>query len=69
MHDIDVGDGTSIEQPQYRGNPERRALLQREIESMLEMGLIREGVNDWPSPWILILKAGGSFRFCIDYSK
>lgn len=69
VHDIDVGDTRPIKQPQYRVNPERRALLRREIESMLEMGLIREGVSDWSSPCILVPKPDGSSRFCIDYRK
>lgn len=69
VHDIDVGDARPIKQPQYRVNPERRAVMRREIEYMLELGLIREGVSEWSSPCILVPKPDGSSRFCIDYRK
>lgn len=35
-HDIDVGYANPIKRHAYRANPEKRALLRREVESMMK---------------------------------
>ncbi|KAG0718479.1 hypothetical protein GWK47_000795 [Chionoecetes opilio] len=45
VHDIEVGDAAPIKQSPYRVHPRRASLIEKEIDSMLEMGLIRPGAR------------------------
>ena len=66
MHDVDVGDATPIKQHPYGVNPQKREIMRREVEYMLENGLI----EPWSSPCVLVPKSGqDAFRFCTDYRK
>lgn len=69
VHDICVGDAKPIKQVPYRVNPEQRAVLSREIASMLDMGLIKEDHSPWSSPVVLVKKPDGSSRVCVDYRR
>ncbi|MPC41493.1 hypothetical protein E2C01_035086 [Portunus trituberculatus] len=43
VHDIDVGGAVPIKQSPYRIHPQQVTIIQREIDAMLSMGLIRPG--------------------------
>ena len=47
----------------------KRDLLKQEIEKMLRMGVIEKSSSSYASPVVLVPKADGSLRFCIDYRK
>lgn len=69
-HDIDVGGAKSIKQHAYRVNPEKRALMQKEVEYMVENGIAEPSNSPWSSPCILVPKANTtSPRFCSDLRK
>ena len=68
-HDIVVGDATPVKQAPYRIHPDRRADFQRELQSMLDLGLIKKGNSSWASPCMLVPKPDGTSRFVIDYRK
>ena len=69
-HDVDVGDAKPVKQHPYRVNPQKRAIMRKEIEYMLENDLIEPSDSPWSSPCVLVPKPGqGSFRFCTDYRK
>jgi hypothetical protein len=68
-HDVDVGDSKPIKQWPYRMNPRKLQLAQNEIEYMLEHDIIESSQSEWSSPVVLVPKADGSQRFCIDYRK
>lgn len=41
----------------------------REIEVMLEMGVIEKSDSPYASPIVLVRKPDGSVRFCVDFRK
>jgi hypothetical protein len=59
-----------IKQKERRYTPERREIIQIEVNKLLEVGFIRP--VDYPS-WlanpVLIEKPDGSWRMCIDYTS
>ena len=69
QHVIDTGDATPIKQMPYRTSPEGKQEIDRQVNNMLERGIIQESVSAWSSPVVLVKKKDGSMRFCVDYRK
>ncbi len=68
-HVIDTGDAKPIYQRPYRAEHQKRAVIEREVNKMLEQGLIEPSSSEWSSPVVLVTKKDGSIRFCINYMK
>ncbi|XP_068207596.1 uncharacterized protein [Palaemon carinicauda] len=68
-HDVDVGSASPVKQSPYRLNPAKRDLVDKEIRYRLEHDLIQTSVSPWRSPVVLVGKADGMFRMCVDYRK
>ena len=68
-HDINVGDHPSIKQHAYRLNPTKRAVMNSEVQYLVDHGLAEPSSSAWSSPCILVPKPDGTFRFCTDYRK
>jgi hypothetical protein len=66
-HDIDTGDSKPIRQPPRRLAIALQEDAEREINAMLEADVIERGQSPWSSPVVLVRKADGSIRFCVDY--
>ena len=47
----------------------KRAAADKEIDVMLQMGVIRPSSSPYASPILLVPKKDGSIRFCIDYRR
>ncbi|XP_076053551.1 uncharacterized protein LOC143032568 [Oratosquilla oratoria] len=69
LHDVDVGDAKPIKQAPYRVNPQRAAIIRKGIDYMLAHGLITPAQSEWSSPVILVPKADGTQRFCVDFRR
>jgi hypothetical protein len=70
IHSIKLKPNTrSIRQQPYRANPLKMKLIKKEIDDMLDMGIIRESSSAWSSPILLVDKPDGTVRFCVDYRK
>ncbi|CAH0728148.1 unnamed protein product, partial [Brenthis ino] len=69
MHRIDTGDAAPVTSPPYRVSPSKREIIRKEIETMLEDGIIEDAESEWASPVVLIPKKNGEVRFCVDYRK
>lgn len=41
--------------------------LEKEVQSMLSLGIIEDSTSPWQSPPVLIPKPDGFLRFCIDF--
>ena len=69
-HDVVLIEGTKpIKQHPYRVSPIKLKKMRREIEYMLENGIIELSTSDWSSPCLLVPKPDGSVRFCTDFRK
>ena len=69
IHDVDVGEATPIKQHAYRVNPIKRKCIRKEVEYMLQNGIVEPSQSQWSSPCVLVPKPDGSFRFCTDFRK
>src|SRR2546430_15478915 len=68
-HTIDTGNHKPFKEIVYRVNPFKKEVIEKEIQDMLEKGVIRRSNSLWSSPVTLVLKSNGKWRFCIDYRK
>ena len=68
-HTIKTVDDKPISVPPYRLSPPRKEALQREIKAMLADGIIQHSASPWAAPVVLVPKANGSLRVCVDYRR
>ncbi|CAM5073446.1 unnamed protein product [Natator depressus] len=68
-HSIDTGNAHPIRAQPYRVSPQAKTAIEREIQDMLQMGVIRPSNSAWPSPVVLIPKPDGERYFCMNYHK
>ena len=69
-HDIEMEPGViPVRQRPYRIPQAKLEKAKREVEMMLELGVIEESNSPWSSPFILVPKPDGTPRFCVNYKK
>lgn len=68
-HCIDTGTHTPIAVPPYRMSPPRKSLLEKEIQKMLQEGVIVPCVSPWAAPVVLVPKPNNQIRVCVDYRR
>lgn len=68
-HDTDVGNAAPIKHHAYRCPVEKRQVMKRETEYLLENGLAKPSYSPWSSPCLLAPKSDGSPRVCTDFRK
>ena len=68
-HVIHTEDNIPVRQKPYRIPYSQRDLVRKEIDNMMEAGIIQPSVSAWASPIILVSKKDGGIRFCVDYRK
>ena len=70
VHDIKlVSSTTPIKQHPYRTNPEKQAVIDKELAYMLEHEIVEHSNSCWSSPCLLVPKPDGTSRFCTDFRK
>ena len=70
MHRINVQEGVSpIRAQPYRQGIAAREEVARQIEQQLADGIIQPSASPWASPVVLVKKANGKWRFCVDYRR
>lgn len=55
--------------PPYRKSLREQELINAEVQSMLDNGIIEKSRSPWSSPVVLVTKKDGSVRFCVDYRR
>jgi len=63
------GDSHPVAVPPYRIAHADRDLLQKDIKTMLEQGIIKPSTSPWASPLLYVPKKDGSKRPVIDYRE
>ena len=69
QHEVHVMESAPIHQQPYRVPVTRREVVEKEIDKMLDMGIIQPSTSPWASPIVLVEKKVGDVRFCVDYRK
>ena len=71
VHDVHLIDPhiKPIKQMSYRLNPQKKEIMKKEIDYLLQKDLIEPSYSPWASPSLLVPKPDGSFRLCTDYRK
>lgn len=68
-HHIDTGNAKPFKLRQYPLSPAMQVHLNKEIDEMLELGVIEPSNSPWNSPVLLVKKKDGSYRMCFDGRK
>jgi hypothetical protein len=69
VHKILLKDKKPIKQYPYRIPEAKRKEMKKEIDRMLELGVIEPSNSEFAAPVVLVPKKDGSIRFCVDYRK
>ena len=68
-HKIELNDPTPAYSKPYRIPFSQQETVKKEIDKMINEGIIEPSNSPWASPIVLIPKKDGSIRFCVDYRK
>ena len=68
-HYIDTGNARPIKQPPCRTSPSKHVEIERQVEDLLQRGIVKKSNSPWSSPVVLVTKKDGSQRFCVDYRE
>jgi len=68
-HDIILNNEKPIKQRAYTIPYAKEQVVNDCVTKMLNMGIIEPSNGEWSSPIVLVKKADGSERFCVDYRK
>ena len=69
VHSIDIGQASPIRSGPYRIPQSLVNAVNKELDQMLEMGIVRPSTSPWASPVVIVPKPDGNIRFCVDYRK
>lgn len=58
-----------IASPPYRLSPGKKAILERELQKLLDTDVIEECDSPWAANVVLVTKKDGGVRLCVDYRK
>ena len=67
FHKIETGASPPVRQRPYRQSPQAREEIEKQIQEMLNDGIIEESNSMWGSAIILVKKKNGAYRFAIDF--
>lgn len=68
-HKIITNDASPQRQQFYRTSPIVRKEIKRQLDELLQHGLIEPSNSEWAAPVVMVKKKSGEYRFAIDYRK
>ena len=68
-HHINTSTEIPIRQRAYRTSPAMRVEIQKQVDDLLQRGIIEESYSPWASPIVMVKKKDDTYRFCVDYRK
>jgi hypothetical protein len=69
-HEIHTKDHAPIRSRPYRQAPHIRAEIRKQVDEMLDQGIVGKSTSPWSFPVCMIPKAGtNTYRFCIDFRR
>ena len=68
-HHIDVGSTRPIKQRYYPVSKKIEEEMHRQVQEMLESGVIEQSTSAWSSPVVMVRKGVDKNLFCIDFRK
>jgi hypothetical protein len=69
QHEVNLTSSLPVRSHPYPLSYHARMSLRKDIDDMLEMGVIRESNSPYASPVVVVKKPDGSDRVCIDFRK
>ena len=66
IHQIDTGDSSPIRCSPYKVPQRLESEVNKGIDKMLELGIIRPSNSPWASPVVFVPNPDGTIRFCVD---
>ena len=67
MLKIVTGDSVPIRSPTYRIPPRWKDEVRRQLDQLVELGIIRPSTSPWSSSIVTVKKTGGAVRICVDF--
>ncbi|KAM8953265.1 adhesion G protein-coupled receptor F5-like [Pelodytes ibericus] len=68
-HRVETPGQHPLRQTPYRIPESVKDHMRKEIDEMLQLGVIEHSDSPWASPVVLVPKRDGTTRFCVDYQK
>lgn len=68
-HKIDTGNSPPIKQRYYPLSPSKQLTLEKELDRMLQLGVVVPSNSPWNSPVVMVTKPNGKLRLCLDCRK
>ena len=74
-HEILTGDAPPVQSRPYRTTPKVKAEIDRQLDEMLQYGIIEESVSNYSSPLVMVKKKNSpntknpELRMCIDFRR
>ena len=69
VHNVQLMDRKPVRLAPYRLPHAYRELVRKEIDEMLEAGVIEPSNSEWAAPIVLVDKKDGTMRMCVDYRR
>eukprot|EP01121_Diplochlamys_sp_Union-15-3_P009686 TRINITY_DN2647_c0_g1_i2.p1 TRINITY_DN2647_c0_g1~~TRINITY_DN2647_c0_g1_i2.p1 ORF type:complete len:1234 (+),score=100.53 TRINITY_DN2647_c0_g1_i2:684-4385(+) len=66
-HRIELLDDKPVVEPIRRLSPHREKIITNVVDNMLKANIIQKSHSAYAAPVVLVAKADGSLRFCVDY--
>ena len=68
-HEIRLKESTPLKQRYRPKNPAMQAIIDTEVEKMLQEGVIQPSNSAWSAPIVMTKRKNEKYRFCIDFRR